>query len=53
MRIQSLIRQKDAELDRLRDELFALNKLKSTVNNNDAHARTVQVLQDENAKLRT
>jgi len=46
MRIQSLIRQKDAELDRLRDELFALNKLKSTVNNNDAHARTVQVLQD-------
>lgn len=32
-RIQSLIREKDAELYRLRDEITRLNKLKTTVNN--------------------
>lgn len=52
-RIQSLIREKDAELARLRDELLALNKLKSTINNTEAHNRALQVIQDENAKLKT
>ena len=53
LRIQSLIREKDVELSRLRDEILSLRKLKSTVNNSDAHARTIQVLQDENSKLKT
>jgi hypothetical protein len=46
VRIQSLIREKDVELHRLRDEILSLRKLKSTINNTDAHARTIQVLQD-------
>jgi hypothetical protein len=45
-RIQSLIREKDAELYRLRDEISQLNKLKSTFNNDAAHNRTVQILND-------
>ena len=45
-RVNSLIREKDAELSRLRDEIFRLNKLKSTINNSDAHTRTVQVLNE-------
>ena len=45
-RVSSLIREKDAELSRLRDELFRLNKLKSTINNSDAHNRTIQVLNE-------
>jgi len=52
-RIQSLIREKDADLARLREEILALNKLKSTINNNEAHARTIQIMQEENAKLKT
>ena len=51
-RISSLIREKDAELLRLRDELTRLNKLKSTVNNEAAHNRTISVLTDENNKLK-
>lgn len=53
LRIQSLIREKDVELTRLRDEILSLRKLKSTVNNSEAHARTIQVLQEENSKLKT
>lgn len=45
-RVQSLIREKDADLSRLRDELVALKRLKSTVNNGEAHSRTIQILQD-------
>ena len=51
-RISSLIREKDAELLRLRDELTRLNKLKSTVNNEAAHNRSLQVITDENNKLK-
>jgi len=46
VRIQSLIRQKDGELTRLRDEIVSLRKLKSNINNSEAHGRTIQVLQD-------
>lgn len=52
-RIQSLIREKDAELYRLRDELTSLSKLKSTINNEAAHNRTVQVLNEENSRLKS
>ena len=45
-RIHSLIREKDAELSRLRDELTHLTKLKTTVNNEAAHNRAMQVLTD-------
>ena len=51
-RISSLIREKDAELIRLRDELTRLNKLKSTVSNEAAHNRTISVLNEENNKLK-
>jgi len=53
LRIQSLIREKDSELYRLRDELTHLTKLKSTVNNEAAHQRTIQVLNEENSRLKT
>lgn len=53
LRIQSLIREKDAELYRLRDELTSLTKLKSTINNEGAHQRTIQVLNEENSRLKT
>lgn len=51
-RISSLIREKDSELIRLRDEILRLNKLKTTVNNDVAHNRSVQVITDENNKLK-
>lgn len=51
-RVQSLIREKDAELSRLRDELTHLTRLKTTVNNDAAHNRSMQVLTDENNKLK-
>jgi hypothetical protein len=37
---------KDAELYKLRDEITRLNKLKSNINNDEAHHRTLQVLSD-------
>jgi hypothetical protein len=52
LRIQSLLREKDMELTRLRDELLAVKKLKSGINNSEAHFRTLQVVQDENLKLK-
>jgi len=51
-RISSLIREKDAELQRLRDELTRVNKLKSTINNDAAHNRNISVLNEENNKLK-
>jgi hypothetical protein len=51
-RISSLLREKDAELSRLRDELTRLNKLKSTINNDAAHNRSITVLNEENNKLK-
>lgn len=51
-RISSTLREKDAELLRLRDELTRLNKLKSTISNEAAHNRTISVLTDENNKLK-
>ena len=51
-RISSLIREKDAELLRLRDEITRLNKLKTTVSNEAAHNRTLQVITEENNKLK-
>lgn len=43
-RIQSLIREKDSELFRLRDELTQLSRLKSTTNNEAAYNKSVQIL---------
>ena len=51
-RISSLIREKDAELIRLREELTRLNKLKSSVNNEAAHQRSMSILNEENNKLK-
>lgn len=51
-RISSLMREKDAELHRLRDELSRLHKLKSTVNNEAAHNKTISILTEENNKLK-
>lgn len=53
IRIQSLIREKDMELNRLRDELTSIRKLKSTVTVSDTQTRTIQIMQDENAKLKS
>ena len=52
-RIQSLIREKDSELFRLRDELTQLSRLKSTTNNEAAYNKSVQILNQENSKLKT
>lgn len=52
-RIQSLIREKDSELFRLRDELTQLSRLKSTTNNEAAYNKSVQILNEENSKLKT
>ncbi len=46
VRVQSLIREKDVELTRLRDQLLSVRKLKTTVNNNQSHSKTIHVLQD-------
>lgn len=51
-RVSSLLREKDAELARLRDELTRINKLKSTINNDAAHNRSLSILSDENNKLK-
>lgn len=51
-RISSLIRTKDAELYRLRDELTSLSKLKTTVNNDSAFNKTISVLTEENNRLK-
>ena len=45
-RISSLMREKDAELHRLRDELSRLHKLKSTVSNEAAHNKTISILNE-------
>lgn len=52
LRIQSLIREKDAELSRLRGELVNLRKVQITTGTNEAQTRTIQILQDENTKLK-
>ena len=52
LRIQSMIREKDAELARLRAELFNVKKAQVTVSTNETQSRTIQLLQDENTKLK-
>ena len=58
-RIASLIREKDAEINRLRDRLVGIEHTRTLGGIHDAHAKTVQVLQsqinslkNENAALR-
>ena len=52
-RIQSLIREKDAELYKLRDELTRLTKLKTTYTDESAFNKTISILTDENNKLKS
>ena len=51
-RISSLIREKDAELNQLRSDMAKLRKTQVTVGVSEAHIRTIQILQDENAQLK-
>lgn len=51
-RIQSLIRQKDAELVKLREELTSVSRLSSKFDNTAAHQKAMAVLQEENLKLK-
>ena len=51
-RISSLIRTKDAELYRLRDELTSLSKLKTRVNNDAAFNKSISILTEENNRLK-
>lgn len=50
-RIQSLIREKDAEILRLRDRIFSVEKNRVSPNN-DALQKINEVLRGENIKLK-
>ena len=51
-RIQSLIREKDAEILKLRDRIFSIEKGKITGHSNDALLKINEVLRSENIKLK-
>lgn len=51
MRLQSLIREKDAEIISLRDKIFSIERSSSKITS-DSSAHVVRVLQDENIKLK-
>ena len=51
-RIASLIREKDAEIYRLRDRLVGVEQTRTLGGVHDAHARAVKVLQDEILNLK-
>jgi len=51
-RIQSLIRQKDEEIFRLRDKIFAFEKGRITSGHSEAANKTIEVLRGENLKLK-
>jgi hypothetical protein len=51
-RIQSLIREKDAEILRLRDRIFAVEKSRSVGSTSDSANKIIEVLRGENLKLK-
>ncbi len=46
-RIQSLVREKDAEILKLRDRIFALEKSKVSGSSSEASNRIIEVLRQE------
>ena len=52
LRIQSLLREKDAELSRLRSELITVRQAQISHKPNETQTRTIQLLQDDNLKLK-
>lgn len=51
-RIQSLIREKDTEIFRLREKVMGIEKLRFGASNEAAHQKAMQVMQEETLKLR-
>ena len=51
-RIQSLLREKDAEILRLRDRVFSIEKGKIGGGNAESYQKMIDVLRDENLKLK-
>lgn len=51
-RIQSLIRTKDAEILKLRDKIFSIEKSRSISTNSESQNEIIRVLQGENLKLK-
>lgn len=51
-RIQSLIREKDSEILKLRDRIFALEKSKLSGGSGEAANKIIEVLRGENLKLK-
>lgn len=51
-RIQSLIREKDAEILKLRDRIFGLEKSKISGGSNESANKIIEVLRSENVKLK-
>ena len=51
-RIQSLLREKDAEIHRLRDRIFAVEKSHLSGVHSEASNKTIEILRGENLKLK-
>jgi cell division protein FtsB len=51
-RIQSLIREKDAEILKLRDRIFAIEKSKVSGASSESANKIIEVLREENVKLK-
>ena len=51
-RIQSLLREKDSQILQLRDRLFSIEKGRIGSSNMEAHQKTIDILRDENLKLK-
>jgi cell division protein FtsB len=51
-RIQSLIREKDAEILKLRDRIFAIEKSKVSGDSSQSANKIIEVLREENVKLK-
>ena len=52
MRIQSLLREKDAEILRLRDKVFEVEKSSIRSGTSESSGQIIKVLQGENIKLK-
>jgi hypothetical protein len=52
-RIQSLIREKDAEIIRLKDKIFSIEKSRTISTTSESQNEIIRVLQSENLKLKS
>lgn len=52
LRIQSLIREKDTEILRLRDKIFEIEKSQIRGTTSESSSQIIKVLQNENLKLK-